>query len=195
MGIFSSLRRGFLSCPNTTLKQRSLLSHAWVPRLPLVTANLAVSLVTRMHAPRLGFKKAHTWVEAVKTLASSAKRYPQTAYSGLQRSLQPEWTFVQRITLWTSVTSSPRSRVKFLTQLSLARTLQTMNPRLKLACLPVKHADLALSDPTASAKSYFDANILICSHLLAALRGREAFRTTDHQAVIHTVKPSSSHPG
>jgi hypothetical protein len=64
-----------------------------------------------------------------------------------------------------------------------------MNPRLKLACLSVKHADLALPDHTASAKSNFDASILICSHFLTALRFREAFRTTDHQAVIHGVKP------
>jgi hypothetical protein len=33
-------------------------------------------------------EKAHIWAEAVKELASVAKNYPQTAYSGLQRSLQ-----------------------------------------------------------------------------------------------------------
>jgi hypothetical protein len=61
------------------------------------------------------------------------------------------------------------------------------DPRLKLACFPVKHAGLALPDPTTSAQSNYDASILMCSHLLAAFRGRDAFRTTD-LAVIHGVK-------
>jgi hypothetical protein len=42
-------------------------------------------------------EKAHNWAEAVKELASAAKNYPQTVYSGLQRSLQQEWQFVQRV--------------------------------------------------------------------------------------------------
>jgi hypothetical protein len=45
------------------------------------------------------------------------------------------------------------------------------DPCRKLACLPVKHAGLAIPDPTASAKSNYEANILICSHLLATLQG------------------------
>jgi hypothetical protein len=61
------------------------------------------------------------------------------------------------------------------------------DPRLKLACLPVKHAGLALPDPT-SAKRNYEASILDCSHLLAAFRGVQKFRTADHQAVIHGVK-------
>ncbi len=42
---------------------------------------------------------------------------------------------------------------------------------------------------STSAQSNFDASILICSHLLAALRGRDPFRTVDHLAVMNAVKP------
>ena len=33
------------------------------------------------------------------TLAGVVCHHPQTAYAGLQKSLQKEWTFVQRFTL------------------------------------------------------------------------------------------------
>ena len=35
----------------------------------------------------------------VATLAGVAHQHPQIAYAGLQKSLQHEWSFVQRITL------------------------------------------------------------------------------------------------
>jgi hypothetical protein len=38
------------------------------------------------------------WSEVIAELAFAAKRFPQSAYSGLQRSLQQEWQFVQRVT-------------------------------------------------------------------------------------------------
>jgi hypothetical protein len=36
-------------------------------------------------------------MEAVTELAVVAKNFPQSAYSGLQKSLQQEWQFVQRV--------------------------------------------------------------------------------------------------
>jgi hypothetical protein len=60
--------------------------------------------------------------------------------------------------------------------------------RLLLQGLPVKHAGLALSDPTKSAESNYEASVLVASHLLAALRGTEAFRSTEHVAVIKAVR-------
>jgi hypothetical protein len=50
------------------------------------------------------------------------------------------------------------------------------DPCWKLACLiSVKHADLAIPDPTASGKSNYEAIILMCSHLLATLWGIKEF--------------------
>jgi hypothetical protein len=43
-------------------------------------------------------EKTKNWEEAVADLASVAPNFPQTAYSGLQKSLQQEWQFVQRVT-------------------------------------------------------------------------------------------------
>ena len=40
--------------------------------------------------------KISSWAEAVGTMAGLTRRHPQTAYAGMQKSLQNEWQFVQR---------------------------------------------------------------------------------------------------
>ena len=42
--------------------------------------------------------KVEGWEESVKTLAGVDRKHPQFAYAGLQKSLQQEWAFVQRVT-------------------------------------------------------------------------------------------------
>jgi hypothetical protein len=42
-------------------------------------------------------KKTKFWTEAVTDLTSVTQAFPQAAYSGLQKSLQQEWQFVQRV--------------------------------------------------------------------------------------------------
>ena len=42
--------------------------------------------------------KVAVWAESVETLAVVSCKHPQSAYAGLQKSLQQEWLFVQRVT-------------------------------------------------------------------------------------------------
>ena len=44
-------------------------------------------------------EKVEGWAEFVRSLAGVARKHPQSAYAGLQKSLQQEWAFVQRVTL------------------------------------------------------------------------------------------------
>ena len=37
------------------------------------------------------------WVEGVRLLSGAAKKYPQAAYTALSKSLQSEWTYLQRV--------------------------------------------------------------------------------------------------
>ena len=63
------------------------------------------------------------------------------------------------------------------------------DPRRRLASLPVKHAGLALPNPTEeSAESNYEASTLACSHLVAALKGVEVLCSSDHFAVIREVR-------
>ena len=41
--------------------------------------------------------KIQGWTESVKILTRVAPKHPQSAYAGLQKSLQQEWAFVQRV--------------------------------------------------------------------------------------------------
>ncbi len=51
----------------------------------------------------------------------------------------------------------------------------------------MKFAGLALPDPVTSSGPNFEANTLVCSHLLAAFRGVKLFSPEEHQSVRKTV--------
>ena len=42
-------------------------------------------------------EKVKDWVTVVEAVAEVARFAPQSAYAGMQRALQQEWTFVQRV--------------------------------------------------------------------------------------------------
>ena len=135
--------------------------------------------------------KTEDWEAAISELASVCQKYPQSAYSGLQKLLQQEWQFVQRVVK--NVGHEFEGVERALAQVSLPALFDdnyddAMDPRRCLAALPVKFAGLAIPNPTASAATNYDASILVCSHLLAPFRGVDEFRTADHLAVIREVK-------
>ena len=42
--------------------------------------------------------KIKGWTDPLEILAGVAQKHPQSAYAGLKKSLQQEWSFVQRVT-------------------------------------------------------------------------------------------------
>jgi hypothetical protein len=42
-------------------------------------------------------EKAHKWAAGIWVIAEIAPQFPQTAYAGIQNSLQQEWQFVERV--------------------------------------------------------------------------------------------------
>jgi hypothetical protein len=48
----------------------------------------------------------------------------------------------------------------------------------------VKHAGIAIADPTATSDVFYEASTLVCSHLTAAgVRGVEKFKYSTHIAI------------
>ena len=43
-------------------------------------------------------EKDEVWTESVRTLSRVSQKHPYSAYDRLQKSLQQEWEFVQRVT-------------------------------------------------------------------------------------------------
>ena len=62
-------------------------------------------------------------------------------------------------------------------------------PELRaLTALPVKHAGLALPNPTTTANQNYQASTLICSHLISAIRGHSTFSSHTHQQTLTAGK-------
>jgi hypothetical protein len=62
------------------------------------------------------------------------------------------------------------------------------DPRRDISCLPVKWAGLAVPNPTLAADANYEVSTLLCSHILAAFRGVNTFRSAKHKSVISEVK-------
>lgn len=135
-------------------------------------------------------KKTAYWSRAIEALASVAPAYPQDAYTGLQKSLQQEWHFVQRVVRDTgphfAAVADTLSSV-FLPAL-FGEPIDADDPRLALACLPVKQAGLALPNPVASADLNYKASTVLCTHLIDALRGRAEFSSATHSGTTRAVR-------
>ena len=115
-----------------------------------------------------------------------ARTFPQTAHSGLQKSLQNEWTYIQRVVEGTGDFFPPLEEALangFLPAL-FGEPVLADDYRRPLAALPVKFAGLALPDPTATATANYQASTLVCSHLIQALKpgSDTTFSQADHSA-------------
>ena len=119
--------------------------------------------------------------ESVETLAGVYRKHPKSAYSGLQKSLQQEWAFVQRVT--PGIRDAFGSVEKALQEtfvLALFQGLGEGAPERRVTRLPEKQAGLALPDPTLTSPENWTASCVITGHLVSALRGQVDFRTADH---------------
>jgi hypothetical protein len=106
--------------------------------------------------------KTNARASAVTTLAKVCKRYPQLAYAGLQKSLQQEWQFLQPVTDGISTEfESVESSLKedFLPALLVQSKIG--QPLRDLLALPVKHAGIAIPNPTTSARGNFMASTVV----------------------------------
>ena len=141
-------------------------------------------------------EKVQGWTESVNVLAGVAHKQPQSAYAGLQNSLQQEWDFVHRVTLGVgeaSVLVEEALREIFVPELFKGLregVLERENTRL-----PAKQAGLALPDPLQAAPEKWTASCVITGHLVASLRGQVVFQTADHLACLWRGQLAVRHRG
>ncbi len=129
--------------------------------------------------------KIKDWAESVSELALIAKRYPQAAYAGLQKSLQQEWQFLQQVTEGLGNEFSKIALELSYTFLPALFGVESVSDtQRQLASLPVKFAGLAIPYPTKTAERNWSASTLICGHIIAAIRGTTIYRLADHLSVL-----------
>ena len=115
--------------------------------------------------------KVEQWVEGVHTLSKVARRYPQTAYAGLSKSLQAEWQYVQRVTPNLDQTFAPLEKAiaeVFLPAL-LDSTIEEAAHLCSLIALPVRFGGLGIPDPTTTGAACYSASTDATSLLTESL--------------------------
>ena len=136
------------------------------------------------------------WTSGILELADAAQKYPQSAYAGLQKSLQHEWAFLQRVlpdignhfeTIEEAIADV------FLPALFGEQSFDENDYRRPLTALPVRFAGLGLPNPTKSSSANYEASTLVCSHLIQAVQGKISFQSADHlstkQDVLAELRP------
>ena len=124
-------------------------------------------------------------MDSVHTLARVARKHPQSAYAGLQKSLQQEWAFVPRVTPGIGEAFGPIEEdiaKAFLP--ALFEGVVDGAPERAITRLSVKQAGMALPYPTRTAPENWQASCVITGNLVSALRGQVPFRTADHTACL-----------
>ena len=130
-------------------------------------------------------EKVEGWQDSVATLAGVAHWHLQTAYAGLQKSLQQEWAFVKSVTL---VIGIPFQAVEdefwdiFLLTLFQFATSQ-IHVR-EITGLTVKQDGINLPDPTRTVGEKWMASCIITGHIIAALCRKAESRSGYHALLI-----------
>ena len=96
--------------------------------------------------------KVEGWQDSVENLARVARRHPQTAFAGLQKSLHQEWSFVQHVTIEIEVAYQVveyAMRDTFLPALFQGATAQI--PGRVITGLLSKQDGIAFHNPTRTA--------------------------------------------
>ena len=136
------------------------------------------------------------WTESVSILAGIARNTPKSAYAGLQKSLQQQWAFVQRVTPGVGNSFVPvETDLKENFVPALFEGLHEGVLERGVTCLPVKKVGLALTYPSQTAPENWTASCVITGHLVATLRGQVELRTADQSACLQEVRTAVRRQG
>ena len=130
-------------------------------------------------------RKVEVWAEFMGSLAGVSHKHPQSTYSVLQKSLQQEWAFIQRVTPGIGDAFCPVDKLLRETFFpALFEGLVERSPGRWVARLQVKQEGLALPDLTLTAPENWTVSFVITGHFVAALRRQVEFQTADHLACL-----------
>ena len=114
--------------------------------------------------------KIDDWVHGVKIFSKVAKRFPQTAYAGLSKSLQSEWTYLQRVVPDIAEAFAPIEDAIATEFLPALFGNANGVPERKLLALPVRFAGLGVPNPVSSATSHFNLSVEMTEAVTSSLK-------------------------
>ena len=111
------------------------------------------------------------WAEGVRRLARVARRFPQTAFAGLSKSLQAEWQYALRVLPEVQRAFGP---VEDALANDFLPALFDVDPaeireRRDLLALPVKAGGIGVPDPTSTGTLSHATSLAVTDHLTDAL--------------------------
>jgi len=115
------------------------------------------------------------WVGRVRKLSRIAKKYPQSAYAGMTKSLQAEWQYLQRVNHSVADDFAPLDDAiaqDFVP--ALFGDDDPLHPNHQdCIALPVRHSGLGLPPPTTTANEQLRVSRLCSEPLFVSLRANE----------------------
>jgi len=100
-------------------------------------------------------KKVEIWANSVKKLNAVAKQQPQSAYVVFTKSLQSEWTYVQRVITNSGELISPLKSVinEYFIPALFGSDVDTIES--ELFCRPIRVGRLGIHDPVKTSQINF----------------------------------------
>ena len=113
------------------------------------------------------------------------RKHPQSAYAGLQKSLQQDWAFLQRVIPGIGdAFGLVEEEIKTVFIPEIFYSVRDRAPGREITRLQVKQAGMALPDPKRTAPNNWQAYCVITGNLVSALRGHVIFQTSDHTTCL-----------
>jgi len=133
------------------------------------------------------------WVAAVKDLANVSGHFPQSAYAGLVKALQNEWTYIQRLTPNIGPYFAPvESAIHSVFIKKLMGDDEVVGAKLcSLTSLSTRRGGLAICNPVTNAKHHYQASVAATSPLVDAITTGAAFNVPRYKAHAITQKHAS----
>ena len=134
--------------------------------------------------------KTIEWEESLSMLDTASQDYPQATYCVLQKSLQMQWQFVQRVVDCPPQTFSNIEH--YLANHLLPHLFGSTPPSRSVTSLPLKLSGLSIYDPIETCAHNYQASKNICKELVDALLAPSdpapTFSLKDHMSTVSTQR-------
>lgn len=99
-------------------------------------------------------EKIKIWKHSLNCLVDVTNIFPQASFVSIQKSLQQEWVFIQRVTNIDNQIYLPLENI--IKDKYLPNLFNNTPPDRSLTKLPIKSAGLSIPDPTETSSYHFD---------------------------------------